>query len=302
MDTFADYYAVLGVKPNASASAIKAAFKKLALQYHPDVYKGEDAQERMRILLLAYQTLSDPASRRAYDARRSEHFFDAAPVLRRDPSSSPGQGNLRGRSGPEVTPTARRDRQRHYDFPDVGTELASVREPVQVNLGDMTYHLSPKRAQRLVQAGMLRGIAPEASGKGRDVSLPPSEALEQYPHHCHRCHHRWTPASRSSPIYRGSHSTQAREPICPACKASDWGEYLLLRCIHCHAVFESEQIRYEIGSYNYGDRSLCPPYELFPLCPYFGASGWNPAEDVRVRTLRAEAKRRLKKLDNKVQE
>ena len=288
MDTFADYYAVLGVKPNASASAIKAAFKKLALQYHPDVYKGEDALERMRILLLAYQTLSDPASRRAYDARRSEHFFDAAPVLMRDPSSSPGQGDLHGRSNPEITPTARRDRQRHYDFPDVGTELASVREPVQVNLGDMTYHLSPKRAQRLVQAGMLRGIAPEASGKGRDVSLPPSEALEQYPHHCHRCHHCWTPAS----LEGASRPTQAREPICPACKASDWGEYLLLRCIHCHAVFESEQIRYEIGSYNYGDRSLCPPYELFPLCPYCGASGWCPAEDARVRTLRAEAERR----------
>ena len=57
MDTFTDYYAVLGVDANASASSIKAAFKKLALQYHPDVYKGEDAQERMRLLLLAYQTL-----------------------------------------------------------------------------------------------------------------------------------------------------------------------------------------------------------------------------------------------------
>ncbi len=54
MDTFTDYYNLLGVKPNASPSTIKAAFKKLALQYHPDVYKGEDAQERMRILLLAY--------------------------------------------------------------------------------------------------------------------------------------------------------------------------------------------------------------------------------------------------------
>ncbi len=301
MDTFTDYYSVLEVKPNASPSTIKAAFKKLALQYHPDVYKGEDAQERMRILLLAYQTLSDPASRKAYDAHRSEHFFDAAHVSSRGDPLGGDKENLQGRSGMEVTPTARRDRQRHYDFPDVGTELAPIREPVQVNLGDMTYRLSPKRAQRLVQEGMLRGIAPEASGKGRDVSLLPSEALEQYPHHCHRCHHCWTPASRSSPqrslrseyqSSRASRLTQAREPICPACKASDWGEYLLLRCVHCRAIFESEQIRYQIGSYNYGDRSLCPPYELFPLCPYCGASNWCPAEDARVRTLRAEAERR----------
>lgn len=277
MGTFTDYYAVLGVKPNASASTIKAAFKKLALQYHPDVYKGEDAQERMRILLLAYQTLSDPASRRAYDAKRSEHFLDtplrrpsAGPLSSKNPASS---SNPPGR--PEVSPGARRDRQRHYDFPDLSGDLSA-----QVDLGDMSYRLSPEEARTLRQQGMLRGIAPEASGK-----MKPEE-LEHYPHHCHRCHHRWTPASLKG------RATPSRKPACPACKASDWGEYLLLRCIHCRAVFESEQIRYEIGSYNYGDRSLCPPYELFPLCPYCGASGWCPAEDARVRVLRAEAKQR----------
>jgi DnaJ-class molecular chaperone len=45
-----DYYTVLGVDGQASPEAIKTAFKLLALQYHPDVYKGEDAQERMRAL------------------------------------------------------------------------------------------------------------------------------------------------------------------------------------------------------------------------------------------------------------
>src|SRR5438093_10376336 len=77
MDTFTDYYAVLGVDSHASASTIKAAFKKLALKYHPDVYNGPDAQERMRDLLIAYQTLSDPASRRDYDVQRAEHIPDA---------------------------------------------------------------------------------------------------------------------------------------------------------------------------------------------------------------------------------
>src|SRR5437660_6421031 len=76
MDTFNDYYVVLGIDADASADKIKAAFKKLTLQYHPDVYKGADAQERMRALLVAYQTLNDETARRAYDARRSEHFLD----------------------------------------------------------------------------------------------------------------------------------------------------------------------------------------------------------------------------------
>src|SRR5258706_10656890 len=75
-DTFIDYYTVLGVHAHASAAAIKTAFKKLALQYHPDVYKGEDAEERMRLLLLAYQTLSDPDARKTYDAHRSRNHFD----------------------------------------------------------------------------------------------------------------------------------------------------------------------------------------------------------------------------------
>ena len=74
MEAFTDYYTVLGVDAHAPADTIKAAFKKLALQYHPDIYKGEDAEERMRLLLLAYQTLSDPASRRNYDVLRAERL------------------------------------------------------------------------------------------------------------------------------------------------------------------------------------------------------------------------------------
>ena len=269
MQDFVDYYAVLGVEANASASTIKAAFKKLALKYHPDVYKGEDAQERMRVLLLAYQTLSDPQARRAYDAQRSEHLLGvSSPARHFSPPVSSAKAYARG-GKQEVSPAARRDRQRHYDFPslDVYNDTSSA----EVRLGEMIYTLSAAEAATLKQEGMLRGVVQETI-RGMYT--------------CHRCHHRWTPKAAG-----GRSLTEER--VCPTCKAKDWREYLLLRCTHCHAVFESEQIRYEIGSYQYGDDALCPPYELFPLCPYCGVPGWCPAEDARVSVLRAQTARRV---------
>ena len=273
MDNFTDYYAVLGINPNASTTNIKAAFKKLALQYHPDVYKGEDAQERMRLLLEAYQILNDPSERRTFDMRRSEHVLGTSPrgYVASDLGRSAGK---RSRPGEEVSPAARRDRQRHYSFPDVSAEL-----PLHLDLGDMVYDLSAAAVYTLKVRGLLRGIDRAVA----ELASATSAAESNYPLHCHRCHHRWTMAS-----LRGRAQTQS----CPSCNARDWAEYLLLRCTHCHAVFESEQIRDEVGTYNYGDGSLCPPYELFPLCPYCNAAAWCPAEDERVATLRAAAARK----------
>ena len=283
MDTFNDYYVVLGVDADASADKIKAAFKKLALQYHPDVYKGADAQERMRLLLLAYQTLSDPQERKAYDAHRSEHVLGVSSP-RGYVYSEPSRSNKR-RNDTEVSPAARRDRQRHYDFPDLRDEL-----PARVDLDDIAYDLSPVEACTLREQGMLRGVAIEAQQSGE--ASPATDNNNS--HYCHRCHHRWITnhPGMGSVFLHG----RALTDFCPVCGARDWGEYLLLRCLHCSAVFESEQIRYEVGSYNYGDGTLCPPYELFPLCPYCGSSGWCPAEDARVSTLRALAARRAARL------
>ena len=266
MDTFTDYYALLGVDAYTSTQEIRAAFKKLALQYHPDVYKGEDAQERMRLLLLAYQTLSDPAERKAYDARRSEYVLGAS-VPRRNTYTN------QSKHQEDVSPAARRDRQRHYAFPDLQVTRLII------NLGDMTYELAPAEAHMLEEQGMLRGIAPTTKYRGTNLQTTGS------PHYCHRCHHRWTRVATTA-------RSRSRIDVCPACKARDWSEFLLLRCTHCHAVFESEQIRYEVGTYYYSDSTLCPPYELFPLCPYCGASGWCPVEDTRVHALRLQAKRR----------
>lgn len=66
-----DYYAILGVVPNAEDIVIKAAYKALAQRYHPDRNPDSpDAAKRMAEINEAYQVLSDPPQRKAYDQER----------------------------------------------------------------------------------------------------------------------------------------------------------------------------------------------------------------------------------------
>lgn len=62
-----DYYEVLGVPKNASTEDLKKAFRQQALKYHPDRNKESDASERFKEINAAYQVLSDPERRNAYD-------------------------------------------------------------------------------------------------------------------------------------------------------------------------------------------------------------------------------------------
>lgn len=63
-----DYYAVLGVDRKASQDDIKKAYRKLARKYHPDVNSEPDAEDRFKEVGEAYEVLSDPEKRAAYDA------------------------------------------------------------------------------------------------------------------------------------------------------------------------------------------------------------------------------------------
>jgi len=62
-----DYYEILGVGRNASNDEIRAAFRKLARQYHPDVNKDGDAEEKFKEINEAYGVLSDSEKRARYD-------------------------------------------------------------------------------------------------------------------------------------------------------------------------------------------------------------------------------------------
>jgi curved DNA-binding protein len=63
-----DFYADLGVARTASQEEIQSAYRKLAREFHPDVNKSPDAEERFKDVSEAYSVLSDPDQRKRYDA------------------------------------------------------------------------------------------------------------------------------------------------------------------------------------------------------------------------------------------
>lgn len=62
-----DYYEILGISKDASEQDIKKAFRKLAMQYHPDRNKAPDAEAKFKEINEAYAVLSDPKKRQTYD-------------------------------------------------------------------------------------------------------------------------------------------------------------------------------------------------------------------------------------------
>ncbi|MEJ5222358.1 MAG: DnaJ domain-containing protein, partial [Tepidiforma sp.] len=92
-----DFYEVLGVSRTATEKEIKAAYRKLARKYHPDVNPGDKAAEaRFKEINQAFEVLSDPEKRKKYD-RWGDQWeladqFEAA-------GARPGGGNPFGRAG-----------------------------------------------------------------------------------------------------------------------------------------------------------------------------------------------------------
>ncbi len=66
----ADFYQLLGIDRSANSTQIRAAYKKLAFDYHPDLHPGDARSEEMfKAINEAYHTLSDPLKKSRYDAR-----------------------------------------------------------------------------------------------------------------------------------------------------------------------------------------------------------------------------------------
>ncbi len=73
-----DYYEILGVSKTASLDEIKKAYRKLALQYHPDRNKTKEAEEKFKEVTKAYEVLADSQKRQTYDQMGAAAFEQGA--------------------------------------------------------------------------------------------------------------------------------------------------------------------------------------------------------------------------------
>lgn len=84
-----DYYKILGISSNASEETIRGKYRELARKFHPDVYKGSDAETIFKDINEAYGILSDSLRRADYDQQLEEGFMRSRGESPRDIKKEP---------------------------------------------------------------------------------------------------------------------------------------------------------------------------------------------------------------------
>lgn len=187
---FKDYYDILGVKPDASEAEIKAAFRKLARQYHPDKNKDAGAEEKFKAINEANEVLRDKEKRRAYDQVRAGGYRGGEQFR---PPPGFGQGfdfgdagdgdfsdffeSLFGRGGHRGQPRARRGRDVQAQVQiDLQTAFDGGRTRVALHDGQGNERVLEVKIPAGIQPGQVirlsgQGHAGAAGGPSGDLLL-----------------------------------------------------------------------------------------------------------------------------------
>jgi DnaJ-class molecular chaperone len=174
---YKDYYQTLGVAKTANTKEIKAAYRKLARQWHPDVNptRKHEAEEKFKDISEAYEVLSDPEKRRTYDTLGNDWQQRAAQQQRAQGAYQyqyqPNSGNVGGAQ---------------FDFGDLGDSgFSDFFNTFFGNVGRGTTTSGPRarRGQRGsdVEATIELTLREAYSGGKRTITLQTDQI-------CPRCH------------------------------------------------------------------------------------------------------------------
>lgn len=195
-------YQTLGVSQNATSDEIKKAYRKLARQYHPDINKAKDAEEKFKEINAAYEILSDEKKRAQYDQfgdsmfggqnfsdfARSNQNIDLEDIL-----NQIFGGNMGGRS--ERFSTGRFSNFGGFDglFGETNKEqlniIKEITIPFESALLGGNYHYAEGRFDIKIPAGIKNGEKLRVKNRGRKsgnisgdlilkVSIAPSNEYE----------------------------------------------------------------------------------------------------------------------------
>jgi curved DNA-binding protein CbpA len=109
------HYDVLGVSPNATVDEIKTAYRRLVLRYHPDKNPDTHAVEVFRSVTEAYEVLTDPQQKLAYDSRYNDDVTEEPPP-HRDPAYRPRRTRQTTSRSFQRAPSLREIRARYLSY------------------------------------------------------------------------------------------------------------------------------------------------------------------------------------------
>lgn len=206
-----DYYQILEVSRNATKEEIRAAYRRLARRYHPDVSKEPDAEARFKEINEAYRVLNDDELRARYDR------YGHAGLEQTDLGGFGGFG---------------------FGFEDIFSDLfgfgGRVSRPGPVRGSDLRYDLEITFEEAVFGCSKEIQIArqetcPECRGTGAEPGTSPIR--------CPEC-------NGSGQIRRAQQSifgTFVNVTTCPRCRGT--GEIITTPCSTCHGTGRAEQIR-----------------------------------------------------------
>jgi molecular chaperone DnaJ len=201
-----DYYEVLEVPRTASKDEIKNAYRKLAMQYHPDRNKAPDAEERFKEISEAYAVLSDDEKRQQYDMLGHAGFDQR--YTRED--------IFRGADFDSIF----RDLGNNFGFSDLFRILFGRR-----GFGEQEYEEGPARGQDLAYDLEIT-LEDAAKGAEREIDIPRTEICDvckgsgaapgTSPRQCSKC----KGTGRVRIVRNSGFATFVQVTSCPTCRGA----------------------------------------------------------------------------------